>query len=64
MFRMNQSIESILVPTDGSAAATHAAGHTLSLAASLDATVHVLSVVDDSVLGLDVRSTVSGEESV
>jgi len=55
--------ERILVPTDGSAAATHAAEHTLSLAASLDATVHVLSVVDDSALGPDVRSTVSGEES-
>src|SRR6056297_3833147 len=39
--------ENILVPTDGSSAATHAAEHTLSLAASLDATVHVLSVVDD-----------------
>jgi nucleotide-binding universal stress UspA family protein len=55
--------EDVLVPTDGSTAATHAADHVLSLAASLDATVHVLSVVDDSVLGLDVRSTVSGEES-
>jgi nucleotide-binding universal stress UspA family protein len=55
--------ESLLVPTDGSAAATHAAGHTLSLAASLDATVHVLSVVDDETPGLDVRSTVTGKES-
>ena len=55
--------ENILIPTDGSAAATHAAEHTLSLAASLDATVHVLSVVDNAALGLDVRSTVSGEES-
>ena len=55
--------ENILVPTDGSSAATHAAEHTLSLAASLDATVHVLSVVDDTTLGPDVRSTVSGKES-
>jgi len=55
--------EDVLVPTDGSAAATYAADHVLSLAASLDATVHVLSVVDDSVLGLDVRSAASGEES-
>ncbi|MEF8800188.1 MAG: universal stress protein [Halolamina sp.] len=55
--------ETILVPTDGSAAATHAAEHTLSLAAALDATVHVLSVVDDAALGLDVRSTVSGKET-
>ena len=55
--------ESFLVPTDGSAAAIHAAEHTLSLAASLDATVHVLSVVDDDTPGLDVRSTSTGKES-
>jgi nucleotide-binding universal stress UspA family protein len=55
--------ENILLPTDGSAAATHAAGHLLSLAASLDATVHVLSVVDDAALGPDVRSTVSATET-
>lgn len=54
--------ENILVPTDGSDAATHAAGHLLDLAASLDATVHVLSVVDDTALGPDVRSAVSGKE--
>jgi nucleotide-binding universal stress UspA family protein len=42
--------ESILLPTDGSDAAIHAAEHVLSFAAALDATVHVLSVVDDSVL--------------
>jgi len=53
--------ERILVPTDGSTGAEHAAEHTLSLAAALDATVHVLSVVDDSALGPDVRSSVSGE---
>ena len=55
--------ENLLVPTDGSSAATHAAGHLLELAAALDATVHVLSVVDDAALGPDVRSAVSGEES-
>ena len=55
--------ERILVPTDGSDAATHAAERTLSLAAALDATVHVLSVVDDSALGPDVRSTKAGKES-
>ncbi|WP_137285610.1 universal stress protein [Halorussus salinisoli] len=55
--------ENILIPTDGSAGATHAAEHGLSLAASLDATVHVLSVVDETSLGLDVRSTTSGRES-
>jgi nucleotide-binding universal stress UspA family protein len=55
--------ENILVPTDGSDAATHAAEHTLSLAASLDATVHALSVVDETALGLDVRSTIASNES-
>lgn len=55
--------ENILVPTDGSTAATYAAEQLVELAASLDATVHVLSVVDDSALGLDVRSAASGKES-
>jgi nucleotide-binding universal stress UspA family protein len=55
--------ENILIPTDGSPAATHAAEHAVEFAASLDATVHVLSVVDDSALGPDVRSVISGEES-
>ncbi len=54
--------ENILIPTDGSTGAAHAAEHGLSLAASLDATVHVLSVVDDTSLGLDVRSTMSGQD--
>ncbi|UTF54891.1 universal stress protein [Natronosalvus rutilus] len=48
--------ENILIPTDGSAGAVHAAEHGLSLAAAVDATVHALSVVDDTSLGLDVRS--------
>lgn len=39
--------EDVLVPTDGSSAADRAADHALSLAAALDATVHVLSVVED-----------------
>jgi nucleotide-binding universal stress UspA family protein len=55
--------ENILVPTDGSSAATHAADHLVEFAVALDATVHVLSVVDDTALGLDVRSTASGEET-
>lgn len=55
--------ENILLPTDGSTAATHAADHVLSLAASLDATVHVLSVVGKTALGLDVRSTSPGSEN-
>ena len=55
--------ENILIPTDGSSAATYAADHLVKLAAALDATVHVLSVVDDTALGLDVRSANSGKES-
>lgn len=54
--------ENILIPTDGSAGATHAAKHGLALAESLDATVHVLSIVETSSLGLDVRSTGSEDE--
>ncbi|MFC6768225.1 universal stress protein [Natrinema soli] len=54
--------ENILIPTDGSPSATHAARHGLSLAAALDATVHVLSVVDETSLGPDIRSTISGQE--
>jgi nucleotide-binding universal stress UspA family protein len=53
--------ENILVPTDGSTSAARAAEHSLSLASALDATVHVLSVVDETVLGPDVRSTISAE---
>jgi nucleotide-binding universal stress UspA family protein len=52
----------VLVPTDGSEAAARAADHVCALAAALGATVHVLSVVDDTALGIDVRSAVSGEE--
>ena len=37
--------ENILLPTDGSTAATHAAEYLTQLAVALDATVHVLSVV-------------------
>lgn len=55
--------ENVLLPTDGSEVATRAARHGLSLAGSLDATAHVLSVVDDSSLGVDVRSTLTGEET-
>lgn len=55
--------ENILIPTDGSTAATHAAEYLVELAATLDATVHVLSVMEESALGLDLRSTVFGEET-
>ncbi|WP_049996300.1 universal stress protein [Halococcus sediminicola] len=55
--------ESILLPTDGSTAATHAAKYLTRLAAALDATVHVLSVVEDSTFGPDVRSADFGKET-
>lgn len=54
--------EDVLVPTDGSAAATRAAEHGLSLASALDATVHALSVADDASLGLGVPSTASSDD--
>jgi len=54
--------ENILIPTDGSPASTAAAKHGLALAATLDATVHILSVVDDTSLGPDVRSVLSVDE--
>jgi len=54
--------ENVLIPTDGSPASTAAARHGLALAATLDATVHILSVVDDTSLGPDVRSVLSEEE--
>ena len=53
----------ILIPTDGSETAADAAAHTLSLAAALDATVHVLSVVDDTGLDQNLRSAVSRRDS-
>jgi nucleotide-binding universal stress UspA family protein len=54
--------ENVLITTDGSAGATRAAQHGLALAESLGATVHVLAVVDDASLGLDIRSAISGQE--
>jgi nucleotide-binding universal stress UspA family protein len=51
--------EHVLIPTDGSAASAAAAGHGLALAAALEATVHVLAVVDDMSFGSDVRSALS-----
>ena len=61
--RLTFPYENVLVPTDGSGAATHAAEHLLDLAAALEATVHVLSVVEDAGLGSDVRSAGAGEET-
>jgi nucleotide-binding universal stress UspA family protein len=54
--------ENILFPTDGSPSVARAAEHSLSLASALDATVHALSVVDDTSLGPDVRSAISAQE--
>lgn len=48
--------EDILVPTDGSDGATAAAEWAVSVADAYDATVHALSVVDVTSLGIDVRS--------
>lgn len=58
--------EDVLVPTDGSPTAQHAAAYALDLAAAIDATVHALSVVDTAALGPDVRSesvAAAGEEA-
>jgi len=60
--RLTFPYERILLPTDGSTAAIHAAEHGLELAATLGATVHVLSVVDESSFGPDVRSVLSAAE--
>jgi len=49
--------ERVLVPVDGSDPARHAAQYALDLASVLDATVHVLSVVNDTHLGMDVGSS-------
>ncbi|WP_231188725.1 universal stress protein [Haladaptatus sp. DYF46] len=51
------------IPTDGRSVATYAADHLVELAVALDATVHVLSVVDDNTLGADIGSTISGKEN-
>ncbi|MFC5972836.1 universal stress protein [Halomarina salina] len=51
------SVETVLLPTDGSehaAAATHVG---IEAAADLGGSVHVLSAVEDDALGLDVRSS-------
>ncbi|WP_324666163.1 universal stress protein [Haloarcula sediminis] len=54
--------EEILIPADGSPASTAAAKHGLALAETLHATVHILSVVDDTSLGPDVRSALPANE--
>ncbi|MFT4948420.1 MAG: nucleotide-binding universal stress UspA family protein [Natronomonas sp.] len=54
--------ERILIPTDGSPASVHAAEHVVSFAASLDAAVHILAVVDNLAPGLDAPSTARENE--
>lgn len=56
--------EDVLIPTDGSPAASDAVEHGLRLAASLDATVHGLSVVDDSAFGPGDHVLSAGREAV
>ncbi|WP_338740341.1 universal stress protein [Haloplanus salilacus] len=60
--RLTFPYENVLVPTDGSPASAAAARHGLALASALDATVHVLAVVDDSSVGPDVRAGLSVDE--
>jgi nucleotide-binding universal stress UspA family protein len=56
--------EDVLIPTDGSPPATDAVEHGLRLAASLDATVHGVSVVDESAFGPDDHVLSAGREAV
>jgi nucleotide-binding universal stress UspA family protein len=61
--RLTFPYENVLIPTDGSTAATHAAEYLVEFAAALDATVHVLSVVEGSTPGPDLRATGSEAEN-
>ncbi|MFB6128209.1 MAG: universal stress protein [Halorhabdus sp.] len=54
--------ERILLPTDSSEASRRAAEYGLDLAAAIDATVDVLSVVETAALGPDVRSAVTSSD--
>lgn len=54
--------ENVLMPTDGSGAASAAADRAVELAAALDATLHAVSVVEDASLGFDVRSAAASDE--
>lgn len=51
----------ILVPVDGSEPSDRASEHALSLASALDASLDVLSVVDTSGFGPDVRAQLASE---
>jgi nucleotide-binding universal stress UspA family protein len=58
---LSYPVEDVLVPTDGSAGADAALAEATDLASAIDATVHLLHVVDTASLGLDVRSTIDGD---
>ncbi|MGM0605060.1 MAG: universal stress protein [Halobacteriota archaeon] len=55
----------ILVPTDGSPHAKHAAKHAVGLAEQLGGTIHALYVIDDNAIGASRREadSVSGDHS-
>ncbi|WP_267642344.1 universal stress protein [Haloarchaeobius amylolyticus] len=55
--------ESLLLATDGSESAQAAVEYGLDLAATLDAEVHVISVVEDDMLGADVRSSAASDRA-
>ena len=50
-------VESILVPTDGSACANRALDHAAALAVETDAALHIVHVVDVSVVARDIDAT-------
>jgi nucleotide-binding universal stress UspA family protein len=54
--------ESVLVGTDGSEGSDAALAEGIDLASIAGATLHVLSVLEDSLLGIDVRSAAAAEE--
>jgi len=53
--------EEVLVPTDGSDGALAAVAPAIDLAATYDARLHALSVVDTAAMGFDVRSATIAE---
>ena len=54
--------ESVLVGTDGSDGSDAALGEGIDLASDAGATLHVVSVLEDSLLGIDVRSAAAADE--
>jgi nucleotide-binding universal stress UspA family protein len=54
--------ESVLVGTDGSDGSDAALTEGIDIASAADATLHVLSVLEGSLLGIDVRSAAAAEE--